>query len=66
MSHRVIIIESFRELFQEPDVESAIASTLSTAQCNRINTICNDPGEPSDEDFRFLTRKLNQLYTSDE
>lgn len=66
MSHRIIISSVFKQLFENGDVQAAAAEKLTIQQRDRIASICADPGEPCDEDLRFLTRKLNQIYTTDD
>lgn len=61
MSHRVIIISSVKSLLQEPEVRSE----LTTSQLAKVDNICSQ-SEPCDEDFRYLTRRLNQAYCSED
>lgn len=66
MSHnRDIIIQKVREVFAEPAVQEQASAQFPASQCARISQICAET-EPCDEDFRFLTRKLNQLYCTED
>lgn len=61
MSHRVVIINKMRETFADPEIQSA----MTVAQCERVNQILQ-ADEPSDDDFRYLTRRLNKTYCHDD
>jgi hypothetical protein len=63
MSHnrRHIIISNMIVTFQAADVRSQ----FSTAQLSKIDQICAQT-EPCDEDFRYLTRRLNAAYCADD
>ena len=61
MSHRVIIISALKSLFEQPEVREE----LPTAKLAKVDSICTH-AEPNDEDFRFLTRRLNQVYCSED
>jgi hypothetical protein len=61
MSHRVIIINSIKAVFQEPDVRSE----LTTQQLAKVDQICAQT-EPCDEDFRYLMRRLNKAYCEED
>jgi hypothetical protein len=61
MSHRVIIINSMKAVFQEPEVRSE----LTTQQLAKVDSICAQP-EPCDEDFRYLARRLAQAYCEED
>lgn len=57
MSHRIIISSAIKAVFQESEVREK----LSTQQLAKVDQICAQE-EPCDEDFRYLTRKLNKAY----
>lgn len=61
MSHRIIINSAVRAALQDPDVRVK----LTPAQCARVDQILA-AAEPCDEDFRYLTRRLNQAYCQDD
>lgn len=58
MSHRVIIIDSIAPALQDAEVRD----TFTTAQCTRVDQILNGPRPCSDEDFRYLVRRLERAY----
>jgi hypothetical protein len=57
MSHRVIIADSLRVAFQEPEVREH----LTTSQCTKVDQICAQ-ADPADDDFRYLLRRLGRVY----
>ena len=61
MSHRVIIFGNAKVSLQNSEVRAQ----LTTPQLNRVDEILQST-EPSDEDFRYLQRRLNQVYCSEE
>lgn len=61
MSHRTVITSSLRTLFSDPEIQSE----MTVAQCERVNQILQ-ADEPSDDDFRYLTRRLNKAYCQDD
>lgn len=61
MSHRIPIINKMREMFADPEIQSE----MTVAQCERVNQILQ-ANEPSDDDFRYLTRRLNKTYCHDD
>lgn len=61
MSHRIIISNAVRLALQDPDVRA----NLTAAQCSRVDQILVSD-QPCDEDFRYLTRRLNQVYCQDD
>lgn len=61
MSHRIIISNRIREVFQDPEVRSE----LTSKQLAKVDQICAQT-EPCDEDFRYLTRRLNKAYCAED
>lgn len=61
MSHRTVIFNKTKEALQEPDVRAQ----LTTQQCQRVDEILQSP-EPADEDFRYLGRRLQQIYCTND
>jgi hypothetical protein len=61
ISHRIIISSAIKAVFQEPEVRAE----LTTTQLARVDSICAQT-EPCDEDFRYLTRRLNAAYCADD
>lgn len=59
--HRIIISSAMKTLFQEPEVRNE----LTTSQLAKVDSICAQD-EPCDEDFRYLTWRLNRAYTSED
>lgn len=57
MAHRIIISNAVKAAFQDPEVRSE----LTESQLERVDSICAQD-EPCDEDFRYLTRRLNKAY----
>lgn len=61
MSHRVIIFSAVRTAFEDP----AVRSELTTTQLAKVDQICAQ-SEPCDEDFRYLTRRLNKAFCEED
>lgn len=61
MSHQIIIRNAVVAVFQDPEVRAE----LTPAQLARVDSICAHPS-PCDEDFRYLTRRLNQAFCTDD
>ncbi len=61
MSHRIIISSAIKALFQEPEVRTKLTST----QLARADHICTH-ADISDDDFRYLTRRLNQVFCKED
>lgn len=61
MSHRIIISSAVKAIFQEPEVRSKFDSS----QLAKIDHICSQE-VPCDEDFRYLTRRLNDVYCQED
>lgn len=61
MSHRIIISSAVKTVFQDTEVRSE----LTTTQLAKVDSICAQT-EPCDEDFRYLTRRLNQAYCQED
>lgn len=63
MSHRVIIIDSITPALQSEEVRE----NFTTNQCAKVDQILA-AGEPacSDEQFRYLQRRLAQAFCSDD
>lgn len=61
MSHRTVILSAVKVAFQDAEVRSELTAT----QLARVDSICAQD-EPCDEDFRYLARRLNQAYCSDD
>lgn len=61
MSHRTVILRAVKAAFQESEVRAE----LTTAQIARVDNICAQD-EPCDEDFRYLTRRLNKAYCEED
>lgn len=57
MSHRIIIASAIKATFQDAEVRSE----LTTTQLAKVDNICAQE-YPCDDDFRYLTRRLNQAY----
>jgi hypothetical protein len=62
MSHRVIIIDSLTAALQDPEVRD----TFTPAQCVKVDQILNGPQPCSDEDFRYLMRRLSRAYCAED
>lgn len=62
MGHRVIIIEALRAPLEEPEVRDH----LTTAQCSKVDQILAGPQPCSDEDFRYLQRRLARVYCAED
>lgn len=62
MSHRIIIIDSLVAPLQNAEVREH----LTTPQCTKVDQILNGPQPCSDEDFRYLQRRLAQVYCSED
>jgi len=55
--HRIIIASAVKAALQDTDVRAE----LTANQLAKVDQICaND--DPCDEDFRYLTRRLNKAY----
>ena len=63
MSHnrRHIIIESIKPAFEDSEVRDALTAT----QRIRVDEILAS-ADPSDEDFRYLLRRMSQAYCADD
>jgi len=61
MSHRVVIIDAVKTLFTEPEVREQLTNT----QLARVDHVCTHT-DISDNDFRFLMRRLSQAYCADD
>lgn len=63
MSHRIPIFESIVAPLQEPEVRDH----LTPAQCTKVDQIVA-AGEPacSDENFRYLQRRLAKVFCQDD
>lgn len=61
MSHQIIIRNAVAAVFQDPEVRAE----FTPAQLQRVDSICAQ-AEPCDEDFRYLTRRLNQAFCTDD
>lgn len=63
MSHnrRHIIIDGLRPTFEDPEVREV----FTVRQKERIDKICASH-DPTDEDFRYLSRRLTQAYCNDD
>jgi hypothetical protein len=61
MSHRIIISSAVKTVFQDSDVRAH----LTSPQLAKVDNICAQ-AEPCDDDFRYLTRRLNKLYCSED
>lgn len=61
MSHQIIIRNAVASVFDDPEVRSE----FTPAQLDRVDSICAQ-AVPCDEDFRYLTRRLNQVYCQDD
>ena len=60
MSHQIIIIESITPALQNSEVREH----FTTEQCAKVDQIIAGPKPCSDEDFRYLQRRLAQVYCS--
>jgi hypothetical protein len=61
MSHRTVILRAVKAAFQDSEVRSE----LTTNQLAKVDQICSQT-EPCDEDFRYLTRRLNKAYCEED
>ena len=63
MSHRIVIFENTATTLQTPDV----SDELTSAQITKVDQIIA-AGEPacSDEDFRYLQRRLARAFCQDD
>jgi hypothetical protein len=61
LSHQIIIRNAIRAVFQDSEVRAE----LTTNQLARVDSICAQD-EPCDEDFRYLTRRLNKAYCEED
>ena len=62
MSHRVIIIDAIAPALQDAEVRD----TFTTEQCVKVDQILNGQKPCSDEDFRYLLRRLGRAYCQDD
>jgi hypothetical protein len=61
VSHQVIIINSFRAMLDDPEVRDH----LTPAQCTKVDQILACPTW-TDEQFRYLSRRVAQAYCSED
>lgn len=61
MSHRIIIARKVAEIFAAPEVRAE----MTAQQCACVDAITQKE-EPSDQDFRELTHRLNRVYSKDD
>ncbi len=59
--HRIIISSAIKAVFQD----TAVRSEMTSPQLSKVDNICAQ-SEPCDDDFRYLTRRLNKLYCSED
>jgi hypothetical protein len=62
VSHRVIIIDALVSALQNEEVRDS----FTTAQCVKVDQILNGTRPCSDEDFRYLVRRLSRAYCQDD
>jgi hypothetical protein len=62
MSHRTVIINAIKAVFQDPEVRSE----LTTTQLAKVDRICAQPGEPCDDDYRYLSRMQTRAYCEED
>jgi hypothetical protein len=62
MAHKVIIIDSISNALQDSEVRD----TFTPAQCVKVDQILNGPQPCSDEDFRYLVRRLTRAYCAED
>jgi hypothetical protein len=53
-----VIIDAIKPALQDPEVRD----TFTPAQCVKVDQILNGPQPCSDEDFRYLQRRLAQAF----
>lgn len=58
MSHRVVISSAVAQIINEPEVREL----LTPAQCTKVDQILNGPQPCCDEDFRYLQRRISNVY----
>lgn len=58
MSHRVIIIDSLRAALEDEEVREH----LTTPQITKVDQILAGSQPCTDEDFRYLQRRIAQAY----
>jgi hypothetical protein len=63
MSHREIIIDAITPALRDAEVRD----TFTPAQCTKVDQILNaGPANCSDEDFRYLMRRLTRAYCAED
>jgi hypothetical protein len=61
LSHQIIIRNAIKAVFQDSEVRAE----LTPRQLANVDRIC-EQDEPCDEDFRYLTRRLNKAYCEED
>ncbi len=61
MSHKVIIINNVTAAFSDAEVRAE----MTPAQCTEVDAILQCE-EPTPQQFRELTHRLNRLYAQDD
>jgi hypothetical protein len=62
VSHITVIIGSLTPALQDEEVREH----FTPSQCVRVDQILNGPQPCSDEDFRYLMRRLTRAYCQDD
>lgn len=62
MTHQIVIIESIAPALQNSEVRDH----FTTAQCAKVDQILSGTQPCSDDDFRYLQRRLAQAYCTGE
>jgi hypothetical protein len=62
MSHQNIIINSMRTALEDEEVREH----MTTAQTTKVDQILAGPQPCSDDDFRYLQRRLARIYCNED
>jgi hypothetical protein len=62
MSHRVIIVDSLRAALEDEEVREH----MTIPQCTKVDQILAGTQPCSDEDFRYLQRRLARVYCAED
>lgn len=62
MAHKVIIIDSLKTALQNPEVRD----TFTPQQSTKTDQILNGTQPCSDQDFRYLIRRLEKAFCQDD